>query len=265
MADIVRLYREEGKKIFPGTADRLWSRFARTFTQGPSAPKFSDSGLTEVLRSQFKNVALKDVEKPVLLITTYNTLTREAIVFKSYKVKAAYANIPLWEIVKASCSAPTYFPAHVLKIDGRDAPLIDGGVVANNPTACAVAEGMRINDKDANPDPCTIEEFAVVSVGTGQLTRPISIADALEWGAVEWAVPVIDVLFDGAADATDYVVAHMVPTGRYVRLQAVLDRAYDDMDNAGETNLNALLSVADQYIDGPEGQKSLAAIVKLIT
>jgi len=35
--------------------------------------------------------------------------------------------------------ARPHFPAHVMCIGKANVPLIDGGVVANNPTACAIA------------------------------------------------------------------------------------------------------------------------------
>jgi patatin-like phospholipase/acyl hydrolase len=203
------------------------------------------------------------------LITSYNTLGREAVVFKTWEPPGGvrkYDDVKLWEIVKASCSAPTFFPAHVLKTGKLEIPLIDGGVVANNPTACAIAEGVRYNDRnDGNhPDPCEIQEFHVVSLGTGQLTRPIEIEDAREWGAIEWAVPVIDVLFDGAADAADYIATHIIPRDKYARFQAPLHEAYDDMDDASATNLNALLNVAQSFLDSTKGGEALNTAVKLL-
>jgi patatin-like phospholipase/acyl hydrolase len=184
------MYREEGGEIFPGVAKQVWSRIVRTFSEGLSAPKYSDDGLEKVLHRKFGETTWAQLPaKPVLLITSYNTLTREGVVFKSWDAtgrQKQWADVKLWQIVKASCSAPTYFPATLVTSNGVEMPLIDGGVVANNPTACAIAEGVRFNDHDANPDPCKIEEFHVVSLGTGQLTRPITRSEAQKWGPLEW-------------------------------------------------------------------------------
>ena len=97
----------------------------------------------------------------------------------------------MWEVCKASSAAPTYFPAHILNLGGADVPLIDGGVFANNPTAGAIAEGVRINKALGNAGH-DLDEFVVASFGTGEATRPIEAKQALQWGALEWAVPIVD-------------------------------------------------------------------------
>jgi hypothetical protein len=111
---------------------------------------------------------------------------------------------------------------------------------------------------------CAIEDFIVASFGTGQTTRPIPIEDAREWGAIEWAVPIIDVLFDGAADAADYVASQLIPEAQYFRFQTILDKAYDDMDRADQTNLNALRNVANHFLREEGGEKRIDELSKLL-
>lgn len=259
-SEMVQLYRKHGHEIFPTLPSRLWSRVGRVFEQGMSAPKYPEDGLAGVLRHVFGDARVGDVpERNALVVPTYNTLSREAVVIKS--MNPAHRNLLLWEVAKASSSAPTYFPAHVLDMGTHRAPLIDGGVVANNPTACAIAEAVRINgDRE---DGCKLEDFIVASFGTGQSTRPIDAVESREWGALEWAIPIIDVLMDGAADATDYVASYLIAKDRYFRIQTRLDTAYDDIDRADETNLNALANQAQTYLDR-EGARKLEQLAKLL-
>lgn len=260
-ADIREMYRKRGREVFPSLPSQLWNRALRTLSQGFSAPKYSDHGLRNVLQSVLRDKRLGDLPaSPVLLIPTYNTLTREAVVIKSSH--ADYKSLPLWEIAKASSSAPTYFPAHLAQIRNADAPLVDGGVVANNPTACAIAEGIKLCAQAKNG--ITLDGFVVGSLGTGQTTRSISIREAHEWGALEWAIPVIDVLMDGAADATDYIVGQLIPAGRYRRFQTKLSEAYDDMDNADATNVNALVSLANYHLHNEGGLEKIKDLAKLL-
>ena len=259
-ASIVDLYRTRGREIFPSTAGRLWDRLGRTFSQGISAPKYSDDGLESALRRTLRDTTLGDLDtSPRLLITTYNTITRQAVVLKSWKPE--HARVPLWEAAKASCSAPTFFPAHVTDMLGANAPLIDGGVVANNPAGCAIAEGVKLNrGRGAIP----LSRFVVASFGTGESTRPITMKQAQEWGAVEWAIPVISVLMDGAADATHYIARQLIVPDQYVRLDTRLDKAFDDLDDASTTNIEALLNLAQDYLRSGGGNAELDRAAALV-
>jgi len=259
--EIVEMYVKHGREVFPGTASRLWSRVRRTFGEGVSAPKYSSDGLQKVLKRVFRETTFGKLAIKPTLVTTYNTLTREAVVLKN--TRPAYQNLKVWEVCKCSSSAPTFFPAHVLTLGKKKAPMIDGGVVANNPTACAIAEGLRLQTEKKGKDTVPLSKFVVASFGTGATVRPIEIKDALEWGAIEWAIPIIDVLFDGAGDAVDYVSRQMLPETRYFRFQTELTSAYDDMDNADETNINALMNLADMYLRG-QGQEKMKKLVKIL-
>ena len=257
--DIVKLYQSEGRRIFPASLSRGWSRLTRVFDQGFSAPKYSADGLQEVLQHTFQQKRMSDVPAHLcLLVTTYNTLTRQATVLKS--TSSPGRDMLMWEAAKSSASAPTYFPAHVATLNGANAPLIDGGVVANNPTLCGIAEAVK---GGVERKPIPLEQIVVGSFGTGESTRSISIREAMTWGALEWAIPIIDVLFDGAADATNHVASHLIGDERYVRLQCRLEKAYDDMDNADKTNLNALVNLANEYL-AQEGLKKLEKLTNLL-
>jgi patatin-like phospholipase/acyl hydrolase len=258
--EVVDLYQQRGAAIFPGSASRLANRLKRTFSEGLSAPKYDGRPLEEQLQRVFAERRFGSL-KVRTLVTSYNTLTRDALIFKSWK--SAHRDLAVWELCRASAAAPSYFAAHVLRVGSADYPLIDGGVVANNPTACAIAEACRIQTDQPEAARIPLDSFVVASFGTGASTRPIEAEEAKTWGALEWATPIVDVLFDGAADATDYIAQQLLPTTRYFRFQTNLDAAYDDLDDASSTNLNALAGVAGHYLDG-EGREKLEALATLL-
>lgn len=262
--EIVDMYLEHGREVFPGTARRLWSRLGRVWDEGLSMPKYEDTGLARVLRGVFGDTRFGDLRVKPVLVTTYDTLNREARVLKNDR--ARYARLPVWEVCKASASAPTFFPAHVLRLGRARVPLIDGGVVANNPAACALAEALRINRGRPARSRVPVEGFVLASFGTGQSTRPIDAETARQWGMAEWVASgaLIDVLFDGAGDAVDYIVRHVLPGECHYRFQTRLDRAYDDMDDASATNLNALLAAAERHLADEGGETRLQALAERI-
>ncbi len=66
--------------------------------------------------------------------------------------------IPVWEAMKASASAPTYFKPHTL---ADDTVLVDGGLGFNNPTLLA------IHEMEAQCERTLDQRDVVVSLGTG--------------------------------------------------------------------------------------------------
>lgn len=258
--NIVDLYRKHGQTIFPRAASRRWDRITRVFGEGFSAPKYSPAGLESSLTRIFGDRTLGELAKPTIIFS-YNVFTREPVVFKSYK--DPYRTIPVWQAVRASCSAPTYFPAMVMTVHRVNQPLIDGGVTANNPSACAIAEGIRLNDEKPASERIPLSDFVLASFGTGSSTRRITAKEAKEWGALEWVIPIIDVLFDGSTDAADYVARHIIAVDRYFRFQVELDKAYDDMDKADLVNLDALESIASSFINGT-GARTLRTLCSAI-
>jgi patatin-like phospholipase/acyl hydrolase len=252
-ATLAELYRDQRHLIFPDLAGRLWSRTGRMFYAGLSAPRYDGVGLEKVLKKVFGKVTLGQLRARVL-VTSYDTISRTPVIFKSFD--AAHRDLPVWEVCRASSAAPTYFPAHPMKIQGRACALIDGGVVANNPTACAIAEAMR---KDAQVD--NSRDLVVLSVGTGERTRSIDLHSAREWGALEWAVPIIDVLFDGNTDSVDYIARQLVGDG-YYRMQTELLVGLDDLDDTSATNLSALAILSNEYLTRPATKKMLAQLAK---
>jgi uncharacterized protein len=114
------------------------------------------------------------------------------------------------------------------------ATLVDGGVFAINPAALAYAEAGGELD-------------VLLSLGTGAMTRRLPYDEVRGWGRLEWAEPILDVVFDGSADAVDLQLAALLEDG-YVRLQTPLVEAADDLDDASVGNLAALAREAERLI-----------------
>jgi patatin-like phospholipase/acyl hydrolase len=253
--ELAELYRARRHEIFPGMARRLWSRTTRLLSQGPSAPRYDGRGLEAVLADTFGDARLGDLRVPTL-VTAYDTISRKPVVLKSFKPE--HADLRVRDVCRATSAAPTYFPAHPLRVEGVDRALIDGGIVANNPTACAIAEALRRDDRVHCPD-----DLLVLSVGSGERIRPIDLRAAREWGALEWAVPIIDVLFDGNAESVDYIARHVVGDG-YFRMQAPLTVRLDDLDDGSDTNLAGIEGLADAYLRDVVTQKMLAEFARRV-
>lgn len=125
---------------------------------------------------------------------------------------------------------------------------IDGGVAANNPSTCAIAEALRLG--------YPAEDIRVLSIGTGERTRVIPYEKAEHWGLIQWAQPLIGVLFDGSSEIYEYITKQ-VAHERLLRLQFKLDRDLtgkrlsDDIDDVSAENISNLIEAAEVYMKQP--------------
>ena len=220
-AEVASHYLEEGPRIF----DRSLLKQI-TSLGGYLDERYSDTGLVRALERYLGETPMSAATVP-LLLTAYDTEARAIHLLRS---EGEHSGATMVQAAHATSAAPTYFEP--VRLDG--ATLIDGGVFAINPSLCAFAEVGGSLD-------------LLLSLGTGEHTRRLPYDKVKDWGQLEWARPLIDVVFDGGQDAVDLQLQALL-SDRYVRLQTQLDRASDDLDDASERNLALLRQEAETLI-----------------
>jgi patatin-like phospholipase/acyl hydrolase len=228
-ADLAGLYESEGPEIFHRSLLRRIASAGGLFDE-----RYDDSGLNAALRRYLDGTRLSQAVTEVF-ITAYDIEGREAFFFRSPRARTDPAyDFSFVDVARATAAAPTYFePVRVRDVaDTNGYALIDGGVFALNPAMTAYAELAAAGRAD------DIE--LVVSLGTGSHTRPLPLEDARGWGQLEWARPLVDVVFDGIEETVDFELGRILGPERYVRLQIRLEEASDALDDAGDRNLEAL-------------------------
>ena len=229
-AELKSLYMEEGATIFSRSLlHRLRS------LGGAVEESYDHDALEAILARYFGSATLGAAVTPTM-VTSYNIEARQTVLLKSWQ--PAHAAIPMRQAARATAAAPTYFEPAQVSWAGQTHPLIDGGVFLNSPVVSAYAEALRRFPGD---------EIQVLSLGTGELTRPISFEQAQSWGAVGWVLPLIDCMFDGMAKAADYQMRLFLGQ-RYQRIQTTLDIASDDMDDTSPANIANLERTAERLI-----------------
>jgi patatin-like phospholipase/acyl hydrolase len=225
--EIATLYEEEGPAIF----DRSLLKQIASLG-GLTDERYSSSGLVRVLRRHLGDTPMSAATVP-LLLTTYDTELRGIHLLRS---EGANSGASMVDAAHATSAAPTYFePVRI-----GEATLIDGGVFALNPSLCGFAEvGGKLD--------------LLLSLGTGEHTRRLPYDKVKDWGQLEWARPLIDVVFDGGSDAVDFQLGHLLAE-RYVRLQTRLEEASDDLDDASAENLAALRREAERLIESQDAE-----------
>lgn len=238
--DLITLYKEESKIIFPLT---IFSKLKALFnTKYPSKP------LEHILQKYFGETRLSEALTEVL-VASYELKQRDPFFFRRYNaLEKPSRNFKMVEVARAACAAPTYFePLHLKKSD-RTYLFIDGGVFANNPAMFAYTEA-KTRYKDAT-------KFLVVSIGTGQLTNQLEYKQVKKWGQLGWVQPIFNVFFDGISDAVDYQMNSLLSvenqTTYYYRFQIDLQELRQDisdhMDDASDENIAYLEDLAQRII-----------------
>jgi len=149
-------------------------------------------------------------------------------------------------VAMRTSAAPTYFASS----DG----FVDGGVFANNPGMCALAQTQDPRLSVSIP----FETIKMLSIGTGFF--PFHLEGEESWGLAQWAPHLVDLLMDGVNEVADFQVAQMLPDGNYLRLapQLLANIAMDDARKVG-----ALQAIGNNFpIDDPRPGKSAVAFVR---
>ncbi len=201
------LYEDKGAEIF----DDSW--LDDLVDLGKIAGADYDSrNLARELRRIFGDTTLAQLRRRVLIpafdldneAPDASARTWKPKLFHNFPGADSDGGSPAWKVGLYTSAAPTFFPS----ADGY----IDGGVYANNPSMCALAQSLDAR----SGSPATLSGIALLSLGTG--TSLVHIAGrTLDWGYAQWARPLIELMMDGTAGIADYQCARMLGS-RYHRL-----------------------------------------------
>ncbi len=229
-AEVAAIYEEEGPRIFDlSVAQRIRS------AGGLLDEKYDDAALNAALERFLGDKRLSQT-RPDLIVPTYDTAAPGPYFFKTTEAREDPAeDAALSAVARATSAAPTYFEPS----ERGGLALVDGGVFAVNPGMSALAEVLRHQPE---------ADVKLVSLGTGERTTKRSFDEIKDWGLVEWARPILDVVFDGSSDAVDYQLRHILGEDSYWRFQVELTRASDDLDDASAQNLRRLRGHAEELI-----------------
>ncbi|MCP2033578.1 patatin-like phospholipase/acyl hydrolase [Planomicrobium sp. HSC-17F08] len=242
--EISKLYEERGEDIFSPAKSNRWNEKVRVLLE----QRYESEGIESVLKEFFRDTKLSASLKEVLVVC-YEIEMRKPWIFKSKKAKSSEYeglnhNAYMWEIARATSSAPTYFDPPKIKIEDEFS-FVDGGLYANNPAMCAYVEAKTMFKEE--------KDFLIVSLGTGEQTRPIPHEEAINWGLIEWWPAILDIVFDGVSSTIDYQLAQLLPPRkgkqRYYRFQTRLIDVNDNLDDVSPRNIEALKRIAKILVE----------------
>ncbi len=231
--EIKQFYLEHGEKIF-NKQPLKWGLFE---------PEYDVDYFEYIIKKKVSNLRLSDVNINLIVpATNYSEKYSNKLVhiFKSSKAKAdPNYDYSLFDVVRATTSAQTYFRPHII----NNEIFIDGGMCINSPSMVAFYEAQDDNKFDSNPG-----NINVISFSTGQ---KIPSAEkqlkerkkALKGGKLEWAAETVDLLLSAQQHMVDYFMNKNNDYGlcNYQRIKTYLNFSDGSIDNASKENMNNML------------------------
>jgi predicted acylesterase/phospholipase RssA len=206
-SDLRDFYLKLGKQVF--TPEFLLIRFWHKY---PSKPL--ENALKDVLGA---DTTLGDSRlRTLLLIVSKNTTLGSTWFFANNprgKFFSQNRSLPLWQIVRASTAAPTYFPPQAINVPSGPATthayeFVDGGVSTyNNPS-------MQLFLEATEPDynigwPTGVDNLLLMSLGAGFSPETIAEGKAAHYNALNWAQYAIEELM-GDANLQQNMLMHLI-------------------------------------------------------
>jgi len=231
--DARKLYLDHGDKIFDRS---VWKRLSSV--NGLMDEKYDAAQLEETLKKYFSKLELSELIRPCL-ITGYDVRQYRPIFFTQQDADDPRSNYLLRDVARATSAAPTYFepgmPENLDKIPNAT-PIVDGGVFANNPTACALVEALGKGRGKFN-GVVPLEEIVVLSLGTGGSPATFTFSESKDWGLAEWARPLLGILMEGVSQTVDYQMRSLFKAiGRpdqYLRIDGLFGDYKNNLDIPG--------------------------------
>jgi uncharacterized protein len=188
------LYEKKGKDVF----DDSWFDDVIDLATIIGA-EYGNKKLRRELRKIMQDTTLGDLQRNVLITTFDLDNESEDPKKRTWKPKI-FHNLPgadndneylAYKVGLYTSAAPTYFPS----VDGY----IDGGVFANNPSMCALAQ----TQDERNENHVPLKDVILLSMGTGISLTYIK-GERLDWGYAQWVKPLISLMLDGVVGIADY-------------------------------------------------------------
>lgn len=259
--ELLQIFMEYGVEIFyEPFFEKLLGQIEDIFSQ----PKYSSEGREEILRQYFGDAPLKNNLKEVF-VTSYDIEQRIPIFFTnkpdkqqtdSKKFRNLCGGFTLTDAALATSATPTYFAPHRIATSHNTNgfyTLVDGGLVANNPTNLAILEA-QISSKQTTKKALNPEEILVVSLGTGSLISPYRYNEAKNWGLLQWTKPLLNIVLDGGSEVVAGELERLFEsiskdtTNYYYRLQTFLNNKVEEIDNTKPENTRRLQAIAHRLI-----------------
>lgn len=252
-SELVSLYKERGKDIFHQSVPHQFLTLGSLI-----GAKYTTQERLDGLRPYFDGTTLSQLPRTVLVVAfqldSQNPIAPapnpprrwQGKIFHNYP-GGPFGDQKALDVILRSSAAPAFFPIYQ--------GFIDGGVVANNPSMCALAQAINPETGGQN-----IHDVVLLSLGTGTRPEFLTHTDS-SWGIGEWGFSLIDLLLDSGTGLADFHCQQLlgdcyrrltVNTEQNIGLDAV-DKINELIELADSQELGPILKFIDEQWPHPTG------------
>ncbi|MFA6935131.1 MAG: patatin-like phospholipase family protein [Sphaerochaetaceae bacterium] len=213
-AELPKIYQSNAQFIFTKEDSSLLGMVNHLFK-----PKYTPVNLSRLLAQWFGDQSISKAST-ALLIISYDAAHAKLYEFKSTDEMAPSA----WDAGLATSAAPSYFPAHAM----GSLMLLDGGVIANNPSIYAYRYAKSLYPK--------ADTYNILSIGTG--STPFKVTETSS-GLFDWANNIAP-LYGTTQHQNMADFVKLLEDATYTRLDAKAPRKSVKMDDAEPATLSLL-------------------------
>lgn len=195
LEQLMETYRTCGPVAFPRQSLGI-SQTLRAIT----AEKYPAGGIESLISKWYGDRKLGSADTRTMIMA-YDVLTGQEAEMCSWEDP----DFRVFDAARATSAAPTYYSPHRV----GDRLLVDGGVIANNPSLFAVSKARLLWPQ--------CREFVVVSIGTAGLVH--TMEEEGSSGILNWLDNIVP-LYSNAQKRTVDRILETMPDVRYVRIES---------------------------------------------
>ncbi|MGR3973525.1 MAG: CBASS cGAMP-activated phospholipase [Candidatus Rhabdochlamydia sp.] len=183
--DMVHFFLNSGPVVFDKTT---YQRV--TSGEGILGPRYSNENLKKILSDEFQETKISEAITDVL-IPSYDLSKGKPLLFSYFKEDKVHQSFLMKDVGLGTAAAPVYFPSHLIQDKGHCLNIVDGGLIANNPSFLAFMKASHLIEPN--------RDIFILSIGTGDLTfKSISHEESKNFGMMRWLPMIFNLIFQTA-------------------------------------------------------------------
>lgn len=226
--DLLETFTQEKDTIFP----KSW------FNIGLTGPRYPADGIESVIKKYMGETRMRDLLATEVVCPSFCTRCDKMEYFSKIRsqMDMKHSNDLAWEAVRATTAAPTYFPS----FQRNGCNLIDG-FMQNDTVHLAYWRAVKLG---ADP-----RRMTVLSLGTGRVDCSW---DTSNWGLMDWAPNLVEVVCKGQSDGSQLIVDDILggaPSHQYYRVQPTITADLQAFDDTDDDKITRRIEAAEEWLE----------------